>query len=246
MTANPTCQVCGAAERRLFIRHQAHELYECAACGLVYLEPMPSEAELEALYCDSARGESSGYFAKVASKMRRSRRRFRALARHLRPGHGGRFLDIGSSAGFMVEAAREAGFEAWGIEPDPSAVRFARAHYPRGHYIAGRIESFDWTGARFDALYCSEVIEHVPDANRFMAKVAALVGPGGVLYLTTPDIGHWRRPREIRAWQALAPPGHCLYFNRSNLTLLLERHGFEIFKRRLAFKPGIKVLARRG
>ena len=41
------------------------------------------------------------------------------------------------------------------------------------------------------------------------------------------------------------PPSHCIYFTPGSLTQLLSRHGFSIFRKRLAFKPGIKVFARR-
>ena len=245
MTQTPPCQACGATERRLFIRHQGMELYECPACRLVYLDPMPSEGQIRALYDDVLDGATTGYFAKVESKMRRSRRRIRQLKRHL-PARGRlRFLDVGSSGGFMVEAAREAGFDAWGIDLDPTSVDWARAHYPQGRYFQGTIEAFDPGGLAFDAVYCSEVIEHVADANSFINAITALMRPGGVLYLTTPDIGHRRRPRDITTWEAFCPPGHCLYFSPENLTLLLGRHGLDVFKRRLAFKPGIKLFARR-
>lgn len=245
MTATPPCQVCGAAERRLFARHDGMELYRCQACGLVYLDPMPSAAEVRALYDDPLDGATAGYFAKVASKMRRSRRRVRQLKRHLAAGSGGRFLDVGCSGGFMVEAAREAGFEAWGVDLDPVSIDYARAHYPRNRYHHGTIEDLDAGGVPFDAVYCSEVIEHVTDANRFVARMAALMRPGAVLYLTTPDIGHRRRPRDLARWDAFCPPAHCLYFSPGNLRLLLERHGLAVIKRRFAWKPGIKLFARR-
>ena len=40
---------------------------------------------------------------------------------------------------------------------------------------------------------------------------------------------------------AECPPAHCLYFNPSSLIGLLARHGLELLRRRLAFKPGIKL-----
>ena len=95
----------------------------------------------------------------------------------------------------------------------------------------------------FDVAYCSEVIEHVPNANRFVAAIAALMAPGGMLFLTTPDISHWRRPRDLAAWDVFVPPVHCLYFSPANLARLLGKHGLRIVHRRPAFKPGIKVLA---
>ena len=100
-------------------------------------------------------------------------------------------------------------------------------------------------GAPYDLVYCSEVIEHSPDVNRFVAAIAPLLAPGAALFLTTPDIGHWRRPRDITAWDAFCPPSHCLYFSPANLARLLARHGLRIVRRRPAFKPGIKVLARK-
>ena len=69
--------------------------------------------------------------------------------------------------------------------------------------------------------------------------------PGALLYLTTPDIGHWRRPRDIRRWDGFSPPAHCLYFTVRSLARLLARHPLETVHRRFAWKPGIKILARR-
>jgi len=238
-TATLDCQVCGATARRRFIRHEHMELFECAACGLVYLDPMPQPDATERLYNDAYDGASTGYFRKVPQKMRRARRRLAQIAT-LVP--SGRFLDVGCNGGFMVEAARRRGFEAHGIDLDPVSIAWARAHYPGGHFVAGRIEDHDQLGP-FDAVYCSEVIEHVADANGFVAAIAERMRPRALLYLTTPDISHWRRPRDVRRWDAFCPPAHCLYFNPRNLTKLLARHGLQAFRRRLALKPGIKLLA---
>jgi 2-polyprenyl-3-methyl-5-hydroxy-6-metoxy-1,4-benzoquinol methylase len=198
------------------------------------------------MYGDTYAGASESYFRKVPQKLRRSRGRVRQLVRFLPGGAAGRsFLDVGCNGGFMVEAAREAGFAAWGVEPDGAAVAYARRHYPANTYIHGTLEEADLGGHQFDAVYCSEVIEHAADCNRFVAALARATRPGGILYLTTPDIGHWRRPRDVRRWDAFCPPAHCLYFSPGNLAQLLARHGFAVIRRRPAFKPGIKVVARR-
>lgn len=244
-----SCQVCGTTAHRPFIRHQGWALFECRDCALVFVDPMPSAEEIGALYTDAYDGATEGYFAKVPQKMRRARRRARALARHApRPaaeGGRGTFLDIGCNGGFMAEAARELGFAATGLDPDPVSLEWARKHYPANRFALGTLERFEPGAERFAAVYCSEVIEHAPDANRFVGAIAALMAPRAVLYLTTPDISHWRRPKDVTGWDAFAPPSHCIYFNPRNLARLLSRHGLEIFRRRLAFKPGIKVLARK-
>ena len=236
------CQACGSRRRTHVISHEGMELFRCSECGLIFLDPMPEPSEVAALYTGAHEGATKGYFAKVDKKVRRSRGRARQLRRYV---PGGRFLDVGCSGGFLTQAAHECGFAAYGLDIDPVLVAYAREHYPSNTFFVGSLEAFDPGRLRFDAVYCSEVIEHVPDVNAFVAAFFALMAPGAVLYLTTPDISHWRRPRDLRAWDAFRPPGHCLYFSPANLTLLLERHGLKVFKRRLAFKPGIKLFARK-
>src|SRR5690606_31561687 len=146
---------------------------------------------------------------------------------------------------FMVEAAREQGFVAAGIEPDRMAVEFARTAYPRNEYFEGLLETADLGERQFDVIYCSEVIEHAPDCHAFLTRLTAIMKDGGLLYLTTPDIDHWRRPKNILEWDGFAPPGHCLYFNPTNLEMLLARHGLAVVRRSFAWKPGIKLYARK-
>lgn len=172
------------------------------------------------------------------------RRRARALARYAQG--PGRFLDVGADAGFMTEAMRELGFEAHGVEPHPPAVAYAREHYPKNSYHQTFMEAFEPAGLTFAAVYCSEVIEHSPDIDAFIIAIRRVMEPGAVLYLTTPDIGHWRRPRDLASWDGFKPPAHCVYFNPRALVRFLEKHGFRILRRRLAFKPGIKLIAARG
>jgi 2-polyprenyl-6-hydroxyphenyl methylase/3-demethylubiquinone-9 3-methyltransferase len=110
--------------------------------------------------------------------------------------------------------------------------------------VHGFLEDADLGGVRFDAAYCSEVIEHAPDPDRFAMALAAALAPGGLLYITTPDIDHWRRPRELARWDAWNPPSHCVYFNPKNLKLLLAKHGLTPVWRAISFKPGIKMIVR--
>lgn len=218
------------------------QLFNCSRCGTIYLYPLPTEEELTKIYNNAYDGATSGYFSKVEKKVRRSRRRMRELSRLV---GGGRFLDIGCNGGFMVEAAREKGFEAFGLDIDPVSIRYAEEHYPQNHFFQGTVEQFDPLAPRFELIYCSEVIEHVPKVNRFVATVVKLLKPDGVFFVTTPDISHWRRPRNVENWDGFHPPWHCIYLRPSSLRSLLESHGLEVFRTKFAWKPGIKMFCRR-
>ena len=241
------CPSCAEAKRTTYALHAEWTLHECARCGLVYIDPLPDASLLDYMYRDTYAGSTESYFTKVERKMRRGRARMRALVRAV---PRGRFLDVGCNGGFMVEAARERGLEAWGIDVDTHSIAYARKHYPGCGFEAATVESFIASreaegAAKFDLLYCSEVIEHIPAVNDFVAALARALAPGGYLYVTTPDIGHWRRPRDLTRWDGFSPPAHCLYFRPAALRHLLARHGFAIEREHLAFKPGIKMLCRK-
>jgi SAM-dependent methyltransferase len=241
------CPVCAATGARLAVHHQGKTLYECRECALLYLDPPPTPLELAESYADTYSGATQSYFTKVEKKLRRSRGRARDFAAAMPGGQaaGRRFLDVGCSGGFMVEAAREAGFEAHGLEADGPALQFAQHHFPGNTWWHGLLGRVDLGDLRFDAVYCSEVIEHAPDCHGFVAELARLMKPGALLYLTTPDLGHWRRPRDVTRWDAYCPPSHCVYYSRPNLRRLLADHGLEVKRFRWAFKPGIKLFARK-
>ena len=59
-------------------------------------------------------------------------------------------------------------------------------------------------------------------------KIAAHLQPGGLLALTTGDIGsllaRWRKAK----WRQIHPPSHLHYFSKKTLRLLLAKYGFEV------------------
>jgi len=233
------CQVCGENRPDFFASKNGFQLYQCRSCQLVYQDPMPTDDELSELYADAYDGNTAGYFIKANKKMRRSRR---LISRIRRRASGRRFLDIGCNGGFMVEAAHENGLDAVGIELDPISLEYAQRNFPDNEYFHGRVEEYQPIKP-FDIVYCSEVVEHVSDSNSFISAAARLMRPGALLYLTTPDISHWRRPNDISRWDAFCPPAHCIYFNPKNLTKLLSHHGLSVAQKRWAWKPGIRLYA---
>jgi SAM-dependent methyltransferase len=214
------------------------EFVRCSGCGFIWVNPTPSEADLAAFY-SHYRGTTS-YAAKRDKKIRRSLRRIRKLAKQV-PGR--RFLDVGCNLGFAIEAARLAGFTATGIDVDPHAVSLARAQFPEASFHVGAVEAMVETGETFDLVHCSEVIEHLPDVRPFARALADLTRPGGALFLTTPDAGHIRRPRNFLEWDAVKPPEHLCWFTRKNVRMLFEGLGFDPIRFLFNLKPGIKMVA---
>ncbi|MEK9672416.1 MAG: class I SAM-dependent methyltransferase [Rhodospirillaceae bacterium] len=237
----PQCPVCPGGEQSFMVRANEYDVWRCSVCRSAYVPGLKSNEDLAAMYADAYHGATTGYFTKIDKKMRRARGRIKQLRRFM---PCGRFLDIGCNGGFVVEAAREAGYDAWGVEVDGVSLNYAREHYPENGYYHGLVETFA-PKEGFDLIYSSEVIEHVPEVRAFVAAITRLLNPGGHVYLTTPDISHWRRPKDIFKWDGFCPPVHVTYFTPESLRGLLENQGLEFIKKSWAFKPGMKIIARR-
>ncbi|HYD17512.1 MAG TPA: class I SAM-dependent methyltransferase, partial [Patescibacteria group bacterium] len=183
------------------------------------------------------------YMKKKDSKLKRSLGRAKRILSEKPPGR--KFLDIGCSVGFMTEAARRAGCEAYGIDIDDQAVGIAKETFKDCKFETIDIADLAKRGDKFDMVYMSEVIEHVPDPDGFMAAVAAVMNKDAVLYLTAPDGAHFGVPRDFASWGMVCPPQHLTYFSRKGLKTMLARHGLTVKKFQFAFKPGMKAFARK-
>jgi SAM-dependent methyltransferase len=240
--AEVTCPVCGERRGGFLAAKNGYPLFRCPACSLIFVHPMPSEDALAAVYCADEGDISETFYPKARSRWRRALVKALRLVRHVR---GKDVLDVGCGGGFVVEAMRRAGGRAVGLDISPQSVAYARRHYPENEFFCERLEEFARRNRTFDFVYSSEVLEHLPDVNSAMAALAKIARPGGHLFVTTPDIGHWRVPKDVVSWELVNPPLHLHYFNHGNLRLLFTRHGFTIVKKRFKLKPGLQVLARR-
>jgi 2-polyprenyl-6-hydroxyphenyl methylase / 3-demethylubiquinone-9 3-methyltransferase len=111
------------------------------------------------------------------------------IARRFRDPIGVRVLDIGCGAGLAAEALARRGYDVLGLDAASETIAAAEAH-AAGHglrlaYRSGAPEDLVAEGAQFPVVTALEVIEHVSDPAAFTRTLAALVQPGGLLFLST-------------------------------------------------------------
>ncbi len=102
---------------------------------------------------------------------------------------GKEVLDLGCAGGFMAEALDARGATVTGIDPAAEAIAAARAHASQTQrkisYDVGVGEALPYAEARFDAVVCVDVLEHVQDLPRVLAEVARVLRPGGLFLFDT-------------------------------------------------------------
>ena len=182
----PPCPVCGSEDAVHFLEVHTLEgplrVLRCPQCEHRFLELQPRKFDVE-LY---------EYYRKYLGKPRELRqtalneRRFVELLSTWEPQVSGRrLLDLGCGDGHMVRVANDRGWQGEGIDLSASAIELAQSWG-----IACRLlDFFDPTldANRYDVIYTSEFIEHLPTPVRFIRRAEQLLAPGGLIYLTTPN-----------------------------------------------------------
>ncbi len=233
------CPITGSSDYRQLCEQNGYRWIRFPASNYVGLAAMPDEAGNAAIQNGVVTaGYIESFSRKFDSKFRRSARRARYLRKHMRAGK--RVLDVGANIGFFVESCRLLGLEARGLDINEGLVKEARRTFPHCDFTATALEGFA-PGDTFDGIYCSEVIEHVIDPTDFASRLLALLGDGGVLYLTTPSSDDYLSGQTVR--RDMGAPDHKLYFNRRNIGPFLRKVGFSKIKHKLALGGGIQLIA---
>jgi SAM-dependent methyltransferase len=145
---------------------------------------------------------------------------------------GGDFLDVGTAAGALAGVAMDYGYRVVGLNLHPAyeaPVRRLGAEFVRGDLLTAELG-----GRRFDVIALGDVIEYPPDPVRALARVKALLEPGGLVWLSTPNHeGVWTRA--LRDRDAMWLEGeHLQFFSLRSLRRLAESQGLRLVDYRLS------------
>ena len=102
-------------------------------------------------------------------------------------------LDLGCGAGDLAADLAAAGAEVTAADVAQAALDRAARRHPE---LELRLIAIDgplpFEDGAFDAVWSSEVIEHVADTARWLSEVRRVLAPRGRLLLTTPSHGRLR------------------------------------------------------
>jgi SAM-dependent methyltransferase len=137
----------------------------------------------------------------------------------------GTVLDVGCGSSRIIGSRQLVGLD----------IVLAKLRYARRYgnpLVHGSIFALPFKDATFDAVICSEVIEHVPADAKVFDELERVLKPGGRLILGTPDYDRWRWRALEWMYGRLSPGGyadeHITQFGRKNLSTYLEARGMVV------------------
>jgi 2-polyprenyl-3-methyl-5-hydroxy-6-metoxy-1,4-benzoquinol methylase len=118
----------------------------------------------------------------------------------------GSLLELGCGPGHYAAPLTEFG-RVTAIDLSNEAIQIARTKYPEIEFHAGDLYEYPLPLAHFDAVVAQEVFDHVPDQAAFLARVEALLKPGG--YFAVSCTNRFVIERAPRTFPA-QPSGHIM------------------------------------
>ncbi|GGB77251.1 methyltransferase [Flavobacterium suaedae] len=196
---------------------------------LLKTEPQPSPENLGRYY------ESEDYishtdgkrslFEKMyhAVKERALKNKVKLLSR-FQPAKG-KLLDIGAGTGDFLVAAKRAGWQTEGIEPNEKAKTIAAE---KGVDFAENLSSVaDHT---YDAITMWHVLEHVPDVEKQITELKRILKPDGVLIVAVPNYRSYDAQYYGSYWAAYDVPRHLWHFSKTAIKKLFNAEAMEVIK----------------
>lgn len=200
-------------------------LLRCKNCGLIYLSPRP-KAQL--IIDGYTRSEDRRYLSQEKTRQRTYRNCIKII-KNLR--ESGRLLDVGAACGIFVKVARDAGYDACGIEPSVWMCKVAKDYY-NVSVLPAVLEEAKFADNSFDIITMWDVLEHILDPMRTLKEVKRILRPGGLLLINCPCIDDPLAKIFGRHWWFLVSI-HLFYFNSKTLSLYLDSLGFEKIMRKM-------------
>ncbi len=223
-----SCNLCGSDQYkavykmpdRKFFREDFFTIVECERCGLGFVNPRPTLAEIQKYY-------PAKYYQNPPTKSheRYLDRRFSAEASYLKPLENGsgqkRLLDVGCGNGEFPRFMLARGWEVEGVEIAEASQRIVDFRV-----YTQEFDKIPVHAPCYDAVTAWAVMEHVHDPMAYFRKAAEVVKKGGLFVFL------------VQNFQSVASrhlfcedvPRHLYFFTRETVKQYLEKTGFALEK----------------
>jgi len=228
------CIVCKSLNAPLLFRTRDRHygiqgefnLVQCSGCGLVHLDPIPTEQELSSFYANDYYSyqpqKRAGWFKRLARKILY----LKIKTHNPKSQHPGEFLDIGCGSGDYLHVMLAKGWRVRGVEPS----EFGSAEGRRAGFdiFNGTLLKANFPPNSFDYVRLNHSFEHIPNPVEVLDEIYRILKPQGKLYIGIPNIDSLPYRIFGRYWWYLGAPLHTHNYTVTIISTLMRRSGLTV------------------
>lgn len=231
MTEIAFCPVCGSGGTPCFEQRDFNCGLDglfgqrfCPACRLYFLSPRVPEDRIHHYYPDVYEDYQTDSHPPLvrwlAWKLGLAQRKRYIVEKFVREG---RLLDVGCGAGFFLKTMAGAEWQCYAMDMESHDKHDFPGEFHRGCFDH---EAPPLSG--LDVVTLWHVFEHLYHPQRALENAAAVLRPGGWLFLAMPELRNVERLIFGRYWVGWDPPRHVATYSCSAIRTLLGRSGFTL------------------
>ena len=229
------CPVCQSTEWQYMFRVIDHSiskeefgLKRCLHCSMLVTSPRPDNNKLSCYYQSDNYVSHSGLSNSLENLIYLQARKFSlkwklGIIKKLKP-HGS-ILDVGCGTGQFLKTMQGSLWTVSGVEPNDQARK--KAEQLLHLLIFNNIEQLTES---YDLITLWHVLEHLPNLNRSLQKINALLKSDGRLLIAVPNHSSGDAHLYQEYWAGFDAPRHLWHFNKKSMVLFLQKHGFLVKK----------------
>ena len=222
------CSYCKKDASLLFITQDCNRCisndpfayYRCISCGLISLQPVPSDL---GSYYPKDYYLVPGSRSELAASAENERFKLDLITPFIQKG---KLLEVGPAFGNFAYIAKQAGFDVEVVEMDSRCCEFLQN-------IAGitTVQSSDAAQAvqdrgPYDVIALWHVIEHLPDFQHTLDILAGKIRKGGFIVIAAPNPESWQFRILGRYWAHVDAPRHVVLIPFGLLEAHMAKLGF--------------------
>lgn len=211
------------------------KLYKCDNCKFYFLNPFPTDSQLNKAYEISYYGEGDKKFSfplveKVLDFFRH--KRAKSIKKLLKGNIQASILDIGCGNGRFLNYLYKLQFtNLFGVElPGNSAQRATT--YKHLKIFIDKIEHINFERETMDVITMFHVLEHIKNPIEIIKKIYSWLKPQGFFVVSFPNIVSLQAQKFKGNWLHLDPPRHLNFIAPEDFIQHMQQIGFELISER--------------
>jgi ubiquinone/menaquinone biosynthesis C-methylase UbiE len=229
------CDLCGSRAHQVVSWVDRYGFAErfvmCEDCGLVYLDPRPTQSAYSLFYERHYRALLGAWKGRPVTpeSMRAGQRLYASHVTRLLSSANlltnvRHAVDLGGSTGEVALRLQQEGVSCLVVDPSPNELAVAARHGLQTE--VGLVETWEPREQQFDLALLCRTVDHLTSVKQSLAKIRSCLTPDGILFVDAFDFES--AARNATDYRQFLKLDHCFYLSDTTMRTYLAAVGFKV------------------